>query len=213
MQSAVHDVSIQSTESEECAAARPHVAVAGRGHYGDSRCYCNGFWQLYTSLEELKSLGDLRTTAHSQAWMMADLEICNVQLQSRMVQSLVEDVSGTVGKAKESMALKADDQPMSPDAAASLIQEVVNKASASVSTLMRSSPDAATPDSSPRGEHQRGSDLVMSRCCVSSTCCTAELRIARLSGTFNAFCNELCMVTPLLRCCHCRFQSPRWASA
>lgn len=85
----------------------------------------------------------------------------DVQLQSRMVQSLVEDVSGTVSKAKESMALKADDRPMSPDAAASLVQEVVGKASASVSDLMRSSSDAAS-SSAPQGEHAHDFGLYVS---------------------------------------------------
>ncbi|KAK9843221.1 hypothetical protein WJX74_008858 [Apatococcus lobatus] len=69
-------------------------------------------------------------------------------LQGQMVQSLVEDIGGTVSKAKDTMAAKADDQPMSPDTAASLIQEVVSKASTSVSTFMRSSMDADTAESS-----------------------------------------------------------------
>lgn len=83
---------------------------------------------------------------------MTAFEAVELQLQGQIVQSLVEDIGGTVSKAKDTMAGKADDQPMSPEAAASLIQEVVTKASTSVSAFMRSSSDADLDESSsPKG--------------------------------------------------------------
>ncbi|KAK9863766.1 hypothetical protein WJX84_007082 [Apatococcus fuscideae] len=67
------------------------------------------------------------------------------ELQGQMVQALVKDIGGTVSKAS-SMASNSDDQPMSTEAAASLVSEAVSKASASVTAFMKSSPDADSAD-------------------------------------------------------------------